>query len=287
MRQKLTQTAAKQPWQQRIEEDREKKIRLNQRKNGIRRDEEHALRPILQWCTLNSIILLPTDNQHIEVDNKKPDYVFSHNNALLMIEVRQLGSGSIAYQNDLIDKSGDDHQLFNLYERLTNSVSAWIDGTQTIILIILCPLESLLKHKQIKKLNEALKKAFYGNINTEKIYFEELSIEAVSTNFYHNNEAYSPLKIIPALSLVPSENMVHQNSLTRQTMLILLEAIGSKENKYRTVSMFKWLALINTHPLLNINDYQAAYDQLKLSGKISYIFTKIFIIKDERAYLLI
>lgn len=127
------------PWQLRIQETKKKKNQLNKRQDEDRKryDEQYALDHLLQWCKLNSIVLLPIDSRLIELGNKDPDYAFLYNNELLIVEVRQLGTGFVEYQGELIDRARDNHQLFVLGERLSNLIVLWADKRQTIILTAL------------------------------------------------------------------------------------------------------------------------------------------------------
>lgn len=88
-------------------------------------------------------------------------------------------------------------------------------------------------------------------------------------------DEYSPLKIIPAL--VCSDRVIQYNSLKGEAISILSYAIKNKEKKYHTLNERKWLVLINTHPLLQVNDYLDAYNSLLLRGKI-HSFEKVFIL---------
>ncbi len=271
------------PWQMRIQETRKKKNQLSKRQKEERLDEQYAAGRVLEWCKRNSITLLPI--QRTEVSGKRPDYVFHHNNEPVMLEVRQLGTGSVEYEGEVIDRSHDGHKLFFLYERLADLIFLWADKTQTIILIALCPIEKL--NKKVENINELLRKTFQGKRDAESVDFEEALVVASSTTFYKNSDQYSPLKIIPVLSLVHSDHIVQNNYLIGLAKLVLLQAILDKESKYHVVTMRKWLALINTSPLLTIKEYQKAYDLLRLEGKVPHSFEKIFVIVRWEAHLLI
>lgn len=271
------------PWQMRIQETRKKKNQLSKRQKGERLDEQYAAGRVLEWCKRNSIALLPI--QRTEVSGKRPDYVFHYNNEPVMLEVRQLGTGSVEYEGEVIDRSHDGHKLFFLYERLANLIFLWADKTQTIILIALCPIEKL--NKKVENINELLRKTFQGKGDAESVDFEEALVVAISTTFYKNSDQYSPLKIIPVLSLVHSDHIVQNNYLIGLAKLVLLQAILDKESKYHVVTMRKWFALINTSPLLTIKEYQKAYDLLRLEGKVPHSFEKIFVIVRWEVHLLI
>ena len=256
--------------------------------NGERPDEIYAKDAVLEYCRLNDIKVSEARPGEI-VESTHPDYaLYSNGERIAMLEVRQSGKGFVLdpkSERGVREREERDKEVMRNASMLEDLMRSWVAPNQKIWLII-PHFTALFSKKSIVKLNQKLKTVFHNNFKTDfkKI---ECAGETVSAKSILSDD-YSPL-ILTYGPTLQSSSPTCDSSLMAQTTFIICQCIEEKNEKYRHVSLPKWLAIVNTHDLLTIDDYIAACAELKaMKSFTEHTFEKIFMVcvRYNKAYLL-
>lgn len=229
-----------------------------------------------------------------------PDFQLEIGPRKISLEVRRSGNGflhsSDSEETVKCREGCEGACLTDMELKLNNLIKKWIDPQYTIILTLLSPIPTRKRSALAEAINKKLKKFFSVNsidldqnksfsIPTYDKNNHSIEFEAKLTDYYANKSVYSPIKSIHACA-TQSPNLALQNDLVLQAGYILRVAIEGKAKKMSLVLGEKWLALVNTHPILTPDLYQRAIDQSHIDNT-HHSFTKIFIIYGTSAIELI
>lgn len=271
-------------WPARSEFNREQKKEFDTRINGERKDEKIAADAIVEYCQLHGLNLSEIRTE-CEIEGTKPDRILFVNGQQIILEIRQSGSGFTLEDNDCKERCEKEKSIMSNSNLLQQAIARWVKPGQTIILMICHPLKKSGKGF-LNKLDKKLECAFSNDVETYRkvIQIDDEEVFAKSTIYYKNMPEYSPLKLVYGPGLF-SKNPSFENDLIMQAVYVLTVCISEKEKKYKNVSVPKWLAILNVHQLLKIENYIEAYQYLLAEG-MSHCFEKIFVIAEGKAYFL-
>ena len=201
-----------------------------------------------------------------------PDYILDFDTSHINLEVTISGNGFILTPDSPKTPSAiEDYQirLNNMLISLETLIKKWIKPNETIILSFLNPVTLKNRGSLAKKTSNHLKRIYQNNeltlnkkikfqIETSDTKFPSFYLEAKLTNSYEGLKNYAPLMpILDPTSKCP--NQIAHTSLSLQAQYILQKAINGKTKKLIDIQGIKWLAIVNTHPLLNPILYQKAF----------------------------
>jgi hypothetical protein len=280
----------------------------------MRQEEEIAKNAICDWLYSATgcfpLNIYPEPNGVSTV----PDYLFEFKHINSYLEVTLSGHGFLSLSDSSIRTSADQRDkiqyeyslnrfIGDKYDLDLQSGNAWISPEHTILVFILSPIPLKKRSKLSERIFKIIKDGYLNNqlvwYSSEKerlsgqfdIFLDDEEVKKISirvfvTNFYKQYSKYIPIRTVlfPSFS---SSNKALENSYSAQAEYILVKAISNKEKKCRQVPSPVWLAIVNTHPSLSVEDYVnvSVVIERMYSEKISR-FSKVFVVDKQKAYQL-
>ena len=261
----------------------------------LEEDEIDAIKAVLKWCKDSDPSSVPQVTYEPKGPSTAPDSFLKFANHSVALEVCQSGEGFTYVHNVPTPKEGYERGLANMIDHLKSLVEEWLIQPQTLMLTLLSPIPKYKRTQLAERISSELKKMYQrGDLMYQRgdlLLNQELSIRiptfdtsinsieicATLTNYYAYKPEYSKLKVTIACFL-QSPNIVAENSLANQADCILQKKLIEKTKKTAHIKEEKWLAIIKTHPLLDDNDYQKAFNKLN-NTNLRHDFTKVFIVE--------
>ncbi len=258
-----------------------------------RSDEHRAITSLIEYLenTQGSTIMRSTYEPN--GTSTAPDWLLTLGAGSVLVEIKNSGDGFITLPNNTYDErnSYESSSTNTFLKKIITLTQEWIDPSETIIVTFtsLIPLgnHGKLAKKIARELENLYKNKMLSHdrnikikIITSDTQLPILHIEAKLTNYYAGKGEYSAVKSILSASLF-TPDPIGQNNLASQAEYILYYAIKKKAKKLAHLQQEKWLVLINTHPLLNIELYSIAFGEIR--KRLLSNLTKIFIVFQSSA----
>lgn len=221
-----------------------------------------------------------------------PDFIIKFGKKEIAVEVTQTGHGFLLLENqdstdnpphERVDKIKYESSAGNLLEEVFNNDlkknGSWIKNGDSIVILYTSPIPVEKRSKLAKKILNVIKNMYLNNqllaykdiknsikteltILTGRDDIKGVTLEVFKSNWYKfdENEKYYPI-IENFFCSFYSPDPVHDGSLAAQVVHILSNIIRKKHTKCAKLEMSKWLVLINTHPILDYNDYKKFFVQ--------------------------
>ena len=236
-------------------------------------EEDDAIKSIINLYQPNPVHLSDIKCEPFG-QSTPPDYAFAlgKRDRDIAFEVRFSDIGFVTDKNGKISKISSIFPPVQsvIKNYLKQQIIQWLGDNDTIVLVL--EFDSKMKRKTYlgfgSLLNQELKKLYQNKILSSEytnIEIENGPIASVKLANYKN---------LPLISmLMPNSRLV---SLKNQAFAILYECVKEKDGKMQNLSFeAKWLAIVNNHPLLDLDDYKEAYREIDWS---KFCFSKVFII---------
>jgi len=258
-----------------------------------RNDEFHVLNCILKHLksTENS---LPQATYEPNGTSTAPDFHLNFDTYKINLEVTISGDGFILTpEASLKAREVFERSAARMLGKLKSRIGSWIEPSESIIITFLTHIPVGRRGRLGLKIADELKQLYVNGIlclNTKiKRDFQitnaivpTISVEVQLINFYEGKQEYSPLKPILAGSL-QSPIPVVQSSLFLQAQYILRDRIEKKVAKLSDIQGPKWLAILNTHPLLDLQLYKTGLEELNKDG-FAHNFDKLFLVHEGNVF---
>lgn len=260
-----------------------------------RKEECHVLNCILRYLQAQDIPSLEIIHEPNGVTTA-PDFLLNFGTYEVNLEITISGDGFIlTNDNPRCPRAREpfERSSSKMLKKLENLIAAWINPRESIILSFLSHLPIKNRGRLAQQISDKLQQLSSSrqlclntpiklNIPTASIEIPQVELEAKLTDFYAGTPEYSPLKEILAGSL-RSPDPIATASLSLQAEYILMERITEKERKLSHIHNTKWLAILNTHILLDPSLYKTALDELRKRAELAHNFNKIFLIHEGDA----
>lgn len=258
-----------------------------------RNDEVHVLNCILKHLK-STENYLPKATYEPNGPSTAPDFHLDFDTYKINLEVTISGDGFIfTPEASLEAREVVERSSARMLGKLKSRIASWITPSESIIIAFLTHIPVRQRGRLALKIADELEQ-LYGNgtlcLNTKiKRDFQTtdaivptISMEVQLTNFYAGKQEYSPLKAILAGSL-QSPIPVVQSSLSLQAQYILRDRIEKKVAKLSGIQGPKWLAILNTHPLLDLQLYKTGLKELNKDG-FPHNFDKLFLVHEGNVF---
>lgn len=229
-----------------------------------------------------------------EGTKKPPDFLVRFGDEKIILEVRRTGDGYLLLPENsgaLVESERQGIGLLNMLKTIEDLTKKenFLKQDETLVLIFKNHVPYEGRAKLAKKIVKEIRGAYVRNKIAIKchdndlnfcINIDKLSIELFATKYYYGKPTYSVVKYILAAPL-ESSNLIAQVSLTDQAIMILRNIVEEKIKKLAHLDGKKWLAIFNTHPLLDIDIFRDAFSKIgaevEFAKKID-VFEKIFLL---------
>jgi len=276
----------------------------------MRPDEIHAMTALCEYlyyekgCFPTEILQEPFGN------STPPDFIIKLAQKDIAIEVTQTGHGFLLVDNanlsgnpidDGEDKIRYESSARNLLMRaFKNDIEKkgnWIKKGESIVVTYISPIPTQKRSSLARKILSQVKHMYHNNqlldskeiaghikpeltVLTGQSEIKGVSIEIFKTNYYESSDNYSPI-IENFFCSFYSPKRVYDTSLSAQVFYILVSIISKKKNKCAQLQIPKWLVLVNTHHILEYNDYKQFFNE-NAEFIRQYDFDKFYLIENGK-----
>ena len=277
----------------------------------MRNDETFAINALCEYlsekynCIPSEIIEEPLG------DSKPPDYFIKFGKQTISIEVTQSGHGFLLLDNtnlsgrpieDGVDKIRHESSAGNLLEKAfaadIKKYGNWITNGESIVITYTSPIPTEKRSRFASRLLKTVKYLYrtnqildYKDIDSElkpeltvltgQAEIKGVSLEIFKTDYYRDKGGHPIIENF--FTSFYSPDPVYDGSLAAQVSYIMSDALSKKSKKCEALPDPKWLVLINTHPILEYQDYAQfplqAPDFTKGCG-----FERMFLIDNKKCF---
>lgn len=249
--------------------------------------EKNTIDLIKNWMVSQDPNCAPKATYEPNGQNTSPDYLLEMRDRKIFIEIRDSGKG------DGFDKTGraiprekQEEGLNKLEQIIREDIKPILSSEETIILIINNQIPEKGRVKIAAMMASEIKNLYRNNQfvpETKKsisipIRENTVRFEVILTDAYRNTQKPQPLISILAGNL-STPHQIPSSDLLFQSEGILRNAIHVKSKKTKHLHGELWLAIYNTPPLLKVDAYQEAMNQITSSG-LACCFSKVLIIDE-------
>lgn len=232
---------------------------------------------------------------------KPPDFSVKFKDESFLLEVRRSGGGYLLSPENKGACTKNEWQGIDLF-CMQNKIKDFIvqanllKPDETIVLIFKSHIPIKGRGKLARKIANEVVEVYKNNkipvvtdLNIEflaqrpnnlLIVIDGLYFELFLTKYYYERPESSKLKFILAASS-HSFDFVVQSNLRYQARMILENTVEEKTKKLTNLDGKKWLAIVNTHPLLTAAEYNGAFKDIICEHPSFFSsFEKLFVICD-------
>jgi hypothetical protein len=181
----------------------------------------------------------------------------------------------------LLERRELDPGLFGFDVFLDNNIKVESDDPNTYIV---SPLQAI-PEQSVKKFKKELLKFLIQRMGELPFTPKEFlvagyKVSVSRTKFYKSSGQSINFLVQPFYNLA-SADIALESSLDFQACAILSTKISEKQQKCESIVDEKWLAIINVHPFLELDNYQGGYKSLVSNSNqapLVHTFSQVFII---------
>lgn len=275
----------------------------------MRNDETLAINALCEYlskkysCISSEIIEEPFG------DSKPPDYFIKFGKQTISVEVTQTGHGFLLLDNtslsgnpieDGVDKIRHESSAGNLLEKAfaadVKKSGNWITNGESIVITYTSPIPTEKRSRLASRLLKTVKYLYQTNqilnykdigselkpeltVLTGQSEIKGVSLEIFKTDYYKDKGAHPILENF--FTSFYSPEPVYDASLAAQVSYIMSGILSKKSKKCDALPGPKWLVLINTHPILEYQDY-AQFPLKAPDSTKGFGFERIFLIDNRQ-----